>query len=149
MKEKLATNIGEFIQGYFDAWTKGVTEKILSYYSDDVVINLLGGPALLEGKEAVAENFVLPFTKAFPGNVHKVLNFVHQGNQVVIEWMFTAVHKGDYGGISPTGRTINLPGCSVYTVEGRQITRGNLYFNGPTLMEQLGATSLTASLSDY
>ena len=31
MKEKLATDIREFIQEYFDAWQEGVTEKILSY----------------------------------------------------------------------------------------------------------------------
>jgi len=109
MKEKLATDVRQFIPEYFEAWQEGVTEKILSYYSDDVVINLLGGPALLEGKPAVAENFVLAFTKGFLGNVHKILNFVHQGNQVVIEWMFTAIHKGDFGGIPATGRTVNLP----------------------------------------
>jgi steroid delta-isomerase-like uncharacterized protein len=126
-----------------DRWLRSVCvvqDLVLSYYTDDVVINLLGGPALLEGKAAVAENFVGPFTKGFPGNIHKILNLVHQGNQVVIEWMFTAIHKGDFGGIPPTGKTVNLPGCSVYTVEGRQITRGNLYFHGPTLMEQLRAT---------
>ena len=50
MKEQLAIDVREFIQEYFDAWQEGVTEKILSYYSDDVVINLLGGPALLEGR---------------------------------------------------------------------------------------------------
>ena len=149
MKGKFGIDIREFMQEYFDAWTEGVTEKILSYYSEDVAINLLGGPALLEGKGAVSENFVLPFTKAFPGNVHNILNLVHDGNQVVIEWMFTAIHSGDYGGISPTGRTVNLPGCSVYTVEDEKITRGNLYFNGPTLMEQLGATSLIASVNEY
>ena len=141
MKEKLATDIREFIQEYFDAWQEGVTETILSYYSDDVVIDLLGVPALLEGKAAVAENFVLPFTKGFPGNVHKILNFVHKGNQVVIEWMFTAIHKGDFAGIPSTGTTVNLPGCSVYTVEANQITRGNLYFNGPTLMQQLSTAN--------
>jgi steroid delta-isomerase-like uncharacterized protein len=141
MKEQPAIDVREFIQEYFDAWRDGITEKILSYYSDDVVINLLGGPALLEGKAAVAENFVLPFTKAFPGNVHQIQNLVHQGNQVVIEWMFNAIHKGEFGGIPPTGRTVNLPGCSVYTVEGRKITRGNLYFHGPTLIDQLKATA--------
>ena len=141
MTQQPAIDIREFMQQYFDVWEEGITEKILSYYPDDVVINLLGGPALLEGKAAVTENFVLPFTKGFPGNVHKILNLVHQGNQVVIEWMFTAVHKGEFGGIPATGRTVNVPGCSVYTVEGRQITRGNIYFNGPTLMQQLGAIS--------
>ncbi len=138
MTVQLATDIRVFMQAYFDAWTEGDLEKILSYYSDDVVINLLGGPALLEGKAAVSQNFVAPFIKAFPGNVHQIQNFIHQGTQVVIEWMFTAVHKGDYGGIPPSGRAIRLPGCSVYTVEDGKITAGNLYFNGPTLMAQLG-----------
>ncbi len=80
-------------------------------------------------------------SKAFPGNVHKILNLVHQGDEVVIEWKFNAIHNGEFSGIPPTGRTVNLPGGSVYTVAGRQITRGNLYFHGPTLMEQLKAAS--------
>jgi steroid delta-isomerase-like uncharacterized protein len=141
MKEQPALDIRQFMQQYFDAWEEGIAEKILSYYSDDVVINLLSGPALLEGKAAVAENLVLPFTKGFPGHVHKIINLVHQGNQVVIEFMFTAIHKGEFGGIQATGRTVNVPGCSVYTVEGRQIMRGNIYSNGQTLMQQLGVGS--------
>ena len=140
MKEKLAIDMREFMQEYFDACHEGVIEKILSYYSDDAVVNLLGMPAPLEGKPSVAENFVLPFIKAFPGNVHKILNFVQQGNQVVIEFMFTAIHQGEFAGIPPSGRTVNLPVCSVYTVEGRQITRGHLYFHGPTLTDQLAGT---------
>ena len=65
MKEKLATDIREFIQEYFDAWQEGVTERILSYYSDDVVINLPGGPVLLEGKAAVTTSCCL-LPKGFP-----------------------------------------------------------------------------------
>ena len=141
MKAQTAIDTRQFIQQYFDAWEESVAEKILSYYSDDVVIDVLGVPALLEGKPAVAENFVLPFTRAFPGNVHKILNFIHQGNQVVIEWMFTAVHKGEFSDMPATARTVNVPGCSVYTIEGDQITRGHIYFNGPTLLKQLGAAS--------
>ena len=139
-QEKVTADMRKFMQAYFDAWTEGALDKIRSYFSDGIVINLLGVPALLDGKEAVTKNFVLPFIQAFPGNVHKMQNLVHQGNQVVIEWMFVAVHKGDFVGIPPTGRTVNLPGCSVYTVEGGHITRGHLYYNGPTLLEQLGIT---------
>jgi uncharacterized protein len=136
--ENLATDIRPFMQEYFDAWTDSVLEEILPYYSDDVVINLLGVPTLLEGKAAVTANFGQPFIQGFPGNVHKMLNLVHQGNQVVIEWMFVAVHTGNFAGIPATGRTVNLPGCSVYTVEGGQIMRGHVYYNGPTLLKQLG-----------
>ena len=140
MAVQLSTDIRVFMQEYFAAWTEGNLEKILSYFSDDVVINLLGVPVLLEGKTAVSQNFVVPFTNGFPGNVHQVQNFVHQGTQVVVEWMFTAVHQGEFMGIPPTGKEIRLPGCSVYTVEGGKITRGNLYFHGPTLLAQLGVT---------
>ena len=134
MNVNLSTDIHVFIQEYFHAWTEGKLETILSYFSDDVVINLLGGPALLEGKKAVSDNFVVPFTNGFPGNVHIIQNYIQQGNQVVIEWLFTAQHKGEFGGVPATGNQVQLPGCSVYTVEKGQITRGNLYFDGPTLL---------------
>ena len=138
--ERQATDIRQFMQEYFAAWTESVPEKILAYYSDDVVISLLGVPAVLEGKAAVRDGFVVPFAGGFPGNVHQMRNMVHEGEYVVIEWMFVAVHTGNFAGIPATGRTVNLPGCSVYTVKGGKITRGVLYYNDPTLLEQLGIT---------
>lgn len=138
MEKQLVIDIQVYMQEYFDAWREGVIENILSYYSDGVVINLLGVPALLEGKAAVTDGFVVPFAQGFPGNIHKALNLVHQGNQVVVEWMFIATHKGNFAGIPPTGKTVNLPGCSVYTVEGGKITRGHIYYDSPTLLKQLG-----------
>jgi steroid delta-isomerase-like uncharacterized protein len=140
MEATLATDIREYMKEYFEAWTEGDVENILAYFTDDVTISLLGVPVLLEGKAAVTEGFVVPFAKGFPGNIHHVLNLVHEGNQVVVEWMFTAVHSGNFAGIPATGRSVKLPGCSVYTVEGGKISRGLLYYNGPTLMEQLGVT---------
>src|SRR5262245_51986402 len=48
-----------FVQEYFDAWKGTDEDKILSYYSDDVVIHLPSGS--LEGKAAVRDHFVRPF----------------------------------------------------------------------------------------
>jgi steroid delta-isomerase-like uncharacterized protein len=138
MDQNLAVDVSVFIRDYFKAWTDGNIEEIMSYYSDDVVINLLGVPALLEGKKAVTDNFVVPFTNGFPGNHHIMQNYIHHENQVVIEWMFTAIHKGEFLGVPASGREINLPGCSVYTLGNGKITRGELYFNGPTLFKQMG-----------
>jgi len=53
-----------FIQEYIDAWKGTDEDKILSYYSDDVTIQLPTGT--LEGKAAVRDNFVHPFVTAFP-----------------------------------------------------------------------------------
>jgi ketosteroid isomerase-like protein len=64
-----------FIQEYFDAWKGTDEDKILTFYSNDVVIHLPNGT--LEGKTAVRDNFVRPFTAAFPGNVHSIRNHPH------------------------------------------------------------------------
>ena len=51
-----------FVQEYFDAWKGTDEDKILSYYSDDVVIDLPNGS--LTGKAAVRDSFVRPFITA-------------------------------------------------------------------------------------
>jgi ketosteroid isomerase-like protein len=65
-------DVQAFVQEYFDAWKGTDEEKILAYYSDDVVIHLPTGR--LDGKTAVRDNFVRPFISAFPGNVHSIRN---------------------------------------------------------------------------
>ena len=132
-------NVRAFIQEYFDAW-KGVEEdKILAYYSDDVVIHLPTGT--LEGKAAVRDNFVRPFIAAFPGNVHSIRNLAHAGNLVAVEWSFEAVHKGAFANIEATGKRVQVPGCSFYEFDlaPRKIPAGRIYFDFATLLRQIGA----------
>ena len=95
-------NVRAFIQEYFDAWKGTDEDKILAYYSDDVVIHLPTGT--LEGKTDVRDNFVRPFITAFPGNVHSIRNLAHAKNLVAVEWTFDAVHKGGFGKIEATGK---------------------------------------------
>jgi steroid delta-isomerase-like uncharacterized protein len=132
-------NVRAFIQEYFDAWKGTDEDKILAYYSDDVVIQLPTGT--LEGKIAVRDNFVRPFIAAFPGNVHSIRNLAHAKNLVAVEWSFDAVHKGDFGKIEATGKKVQVPGCSFYEYDlgSRKIPAGRIYFDFATLLRQIGA----------
>ena len=132
-------DVRAFIQEYFDAW-KGIDEdKILAYYSDDVVIRLPTGA--LDGKIAVRDNFVRPFIAAFPGNVHSIRNLAHTTNLVAVEWGFDAVHKGAFGTIAATNKRVRVPGCSFYEYDlgTRKIPAGRIYFDFATLLRQIGA----------
>jgi steroid delta-isomerase-like uncharacterized protein len=134
-------NVAAFIQEYFDAW-KGTDEsRILSYYSDDVVIELPTGK--LEGKTAVRDNFVRPFVAAFPGNVHAIRNLAHDTNLVAVEWNFEAVHKGRFANVEATGKQVRVPGCSMYEYDlgTRKIAAGRIYFDLNTLLRQIGAAA--------
>ena len=113
-------DVRTFVQEYFDAWKGTDEDKILAYYSDDVVIHLPTGT--LEGKQAVRDNFVRPFIAAFPGNVHAILNLAHATNLVAVEWSFEAVHKGTFANVAATGKQVKFlaaPSTSMTSRAGR------------------------------
>jgi predicted ester cyclase len=128
-----------FITEYFGAWEGTDIERIMGYYTDDVLLEFAGTP--MSGKQAVEENFVRPFVAGFPGNRHVAQNMIFGPNVVVVEWSFEAEHTGPFAGKSPTGASVKVPGCSVYEYDGakRQITGGRIYVDTGTLLKQIGA----------
>ena len=69
-----AFDVESFINEYYDAWSGVDEHRILSYYADNVVLQIPG--TLMEGKEALRDQFVRPFITAFPGNRHLVKNMI-------------------------------------------------------------------------
>ena len=107
-------DVESFIHEYYDAWGGTDLDRIMSYYSENVVLQIPG--TLMEGKEAVRDQFVRPFITAFPGNWHVVRNITYRPGLVVVEWSFEANHKAQFAGHATSGARIKLPGC------GRKIT---------------------------
>jgi steroid delta-isomerase-like uncharacterized protein len=134
-------DVRAYIQEYFDAWKGTDIDKILSYYSDDIVLHLPTGT--LEGKAAVRDNFVRPFVAGFPGNVHAIQNLAHARNLAAVEWSFEAVHTGAFAGMEATGKRVQVPGCSFYEYDlgTRKIPAGRIYFDVGTLLRQIGAAA--------
>jgi len=135
--------VESFIKEYYDAWGGTDEDRIMSYYADDVSLQIPG--ALMQGQEAVRQEFVRPFITAFPGNRHFIKNMVFGPGMVVAEFIFEAQHKGPFGGHAPTGARINLPGSGVYEYDSakRLITAGRIYFDVGTLLQTI--TELPAS----
>jgi len=138
-RQAVSDDVRAFIQEYFDAWKGTDEETILAYYSEDVTLSLPTGT--LKGRTAVRDNFVRPFITAFPGNVHSIKNLAHATNLVAVEWSFEAVHKGPFANLEATGKEVRVPGCSFYEYDlaTRKIPAGRIYFDVPTLMQQIGA----------
>ena len=130
-----AFDVESFIHAYYDAWGGTDEDRILSYYTDDVVVQIPG--TLMEGKEALRDQFVRPFITAFPGNHHVVKKMIFGPGVVVVEFSFEAQHKGPFAGHAVTGAQVKLPGCGVYEYDlaNRQITAGRIYFDMGTLLQ--------------
>src|SRR5215813_4083407 len=132
-----AFDVEAFIKEYYDAWSGTDLDRIMSYYTEDVVLQIPG--LLMEGNEAVRNQFARPFTTAFPGNRHFVKKLIFGPGVVTVEFSFEAEHKGPFAGHAATGARISLPGCGVYEYDSatRQITSGRIYFDVGTLLQTI------------
>ena len=85
-----AFDVESFLHEYYVAWSGTDLDRIMSYYTEDVVLQIPG--LLMEGNEAVREQFARPFTAAFPGNHHIIKNLISGPGMVTVE--FTNKHPG-------------------------------------------------------
>jgi len=132
-----AVDVESFINEYYDAWSGTDEDLIMSYYAENVTLQIPG--TLMQGKEAVRDHFVRPFITAFPGNRHLVKNMIFGPGVVTVEWSFEAQHKGPFAGHAATGARVSVPGCGVYEYDSakRQITAGRIYFDVGTLLQTI------------
>jgi len=132
-------DVRAFIEQYYKAWHGTDEEHILSYYAENVSVELPG--MLLNGKAELRDKFVRPFIAAFAGNRHIVKNMIFGKGIVVVEFSFEADHNGPFAGRAATGIPVKVPGCGVYEFDlvNRKITAARIYFEFATLLKQISA----------
>ena len=83
---------------------------------------------------------------AFPDGAMTVDRQIAEHEQVVNAWTFTGTHKGDFMGISPTGKAVTFTGMTIYRIAGGKITEERGLSDVFSLMQQLGAGPPAAPL---
>lgn len=113
----------EFIIKYFNA-ISGVekTRELLEEYTND---------------EKLIEHIQF-FEGAFPKYELFIEEMVTEGSKVIVQGRATGIHEGEFNGIPPTGRKMDLPFVIRYTIENEMITDMWLIADQMILMEQLG-----------
>ena len=79
-------DVRAFIDEYFKAWEGTDEDLILSYYSENVSLEIPG--TIINGKATLRDQFVRPFVAGFPGNRHVVKNMIFGKDVVVVEWSY-------------------------------------------------------------
>jgi predicted ester cyclase len=134
-----AGDVRAFIEQYYKAWHGTDEDHILSYYAENVSVELPG--MLINGKAALRDKFVRPFIAAFAGNRHIVKNMIFGRDTVAVEFSFEADHNGPFSGRAATGISVKVPGCGVYEFDlvNRKITAARIYFEFATLLKQISS----------
>ena len=64
---------------------------------------------------------------------------IGEGEKVAIRWTFSATHTGEFLGIPPTGKKIEMTGINIYRIENGKIAELWREVDVMSLLQQLGA----------
>jgi steroid delta-isomerase-like uncharacterized protein len=85
------------------------------------------------------------FRTAFPDWTSTVEEIVSEGDRVAERWTGRGTHLGDFRGIPPTGRRVEVPGVVFYRMRDGKIAEFRGSFDGLRMLQQLGALPPAAS----
>ncbi len=122
-------------------------EKFVSMFSDEGYMLDMASGTKFRGK-AIGDS-IASLASAFPDLHRELLSIYVAENVVVVETALRGTHKGELalasGTLAPTGKTIAVPVCDVYHLEGGKITSFNCYYVPSVMQHQLGVKNMRLS----
>lgn len=79
------------------------------------------------------------FRNAFPDLVVTLEDQTAEGDKVVSRYTGRGTRRGEFLGIAPTGREVELSGVTIFRLRGGNIVEGWDFYDGLGLLRQLGA----------
>ncbi len=112
-------------------------DRYTDTFTEDVVWEDDSLPAPFVGRAALAQRMNALFA-AFPDLHFEVERDFASGDQGAVAWRVTGTHRGDFGGIPPTGRQVEYHACMIFQVRDGKMARIRTYLDTGTILRQLG-----------
>jgi len=124
------------VRRYQDAYNTGDFAALAEVVAADVLTpNIASGmPSGLEGAKAVHEKTLL----GMPDYHTHIDDLIAEGDKVVARVTITGTHTGNFWGVPPTGRQVNLTGIYIVRIADGKIVEHWGEENGMKVFRQLG-----------
>ncbi len=131
--------IRTLVDGVRAAWNNHDATGFAAQFSEDAVLRVIATGAVLHGREQLRE-VAEAYLRAFPDmHLERRRTYNCGEAECIIESTLTATHEGEFMGIPPTHRSVELFTCSIFTLGAdRLLGEETLYFDAATLLHQLG-----------
>lgn len=96
----------------------------------------------LKGPEGMKQ-LVQAFRVAFPDGAFTIDDMVGEGDQVAVRYTLTGTLKGEYYGIPPTGKQVNITAGFFYKFENGKEVEVVSFMDSLAFYQQLGVTPPT------
>lgn len=108
----------------------------LSMLAEHVVFTTMATGTEHTGRDAVAGMLHFMYHEAFDAHAER-RSLICTADHAVLEATFVGRHIGEFADIPATGKTVRVPLCVVYDIDGGQIVSGRVYIEMPVMMAQL------------
>lgn len=139
--EKAQTTLEENITMYESVWDKVINGRQIDlinedYFDKDVVVlgTSEGDLTGLENFKTYYSNYVIGFSDA----EFTIIDIFGQGDKIVKHWNFKGTHDGDFFGVQPTGKKVDVSGATLVKMKNGKIAAEQDYFDFLDFYTQLG-----------
>lgn len=133
----MGTDVERMLRDYAAAWSSDDVEKVVSFLTDDCVIENVGSGTAYRGQEEirawVRDNFA-----STPDFKIEVISLFVAGDWVGAEWIQSGTYTGEVAGQEITGKEFSGQGASIIELHEGKIKREALYWDTPSFLRQLG-----------
>lgn len=132
--------LSENLKTYQEAWSQFFDERNMEiineqYFTEDVTVVIPGDNIVgIEGTKNYYGNFLTGFSDA----EFTFVDIFGQGDKLVKHWNFKGTHDGDFFGIPPTGKSLNLFGTTLILMENGKIKQEHDFYDNLDMLNQLG-----------
>ncbi|WP_327284956.1 MULTISPECIES: ester cyclase [unclassified Streptomyces] len=122
---------------YDDVAMKGDMSVVDEIFAADYRDHDISNPVDKMGRDGIREDVGM-WRSAFDFTFTRDAQMA-QDDYVTTMWTWTGKHKGEFMGISPTGKTCTMTGTTVFRCEDGMIKEGWWHYDAMRLMRELGA----------
>jgi steroid delta-isomerase-like uncharacterized protein len=128
----------QLVRDYAEMWSDHDASRI-----PDIVSESFRGELpkvqTLHGQEDL-EAYMNEFTAAFPDFQVEITDMIASGDMVMAEGIYTMTHEGEFNGIPPTEREVEIRAMTKFRIEDGKIQEHWDYHDRQEMLEQLGVT---------
>jgi steroid delta-isomerase-like uncharacterized protein len=124
-------------QVIIDTWNTKVDEKIAQLYSLDYEGEDFSGGKKRSGIDGV-KGWLNNVLHAFPNIHYTLVDFVENGDRLVLHWLADGNHHGSFLKIPASGKPVAINGISFLRIENGKIREGKLFWDLAGVLRQIG-----------
>ena len=115
--------VRRFIEGFLNTEDEEIADEVLAV---DYIDHTSSNPEMA-GRLNIKQ-FVEEWLAAFPDSYSVVEDMVAEGDKVASRWRTSATHRGEFRGVSPTGRRVVVEAIGIFRiVDGRVVESWDKY----------------------